>query len=99
MSRVGVLGTTSWGTTLGILLARRGQEVTLWARSEEEAHALTQDQENKRIAIRIVEAGDDIVIRLFNVCVICPRADASTQSAGQGGGDTTRDPHSEGRPA
>ncbi len=49
MSRVGVLGTTSWGTTLGILLARRGQEVTLWARSEEEAHALTQDQENKRL--------------------------------------------------
>ena len=49
MARVGILGTTSWGTTLGILLARRGQEVTLWARSAEEAQHLTRDQENKRL--------------------------------------------------
>ena len=49
MARVGVLGTTSWGTTLGILLARRGHEVTLWARSDEEADDLVRDQENKRL--------------------------------------------------
>lgn len=49
MAHVGVVGTTSWGTTLGILLARRGHEVTLWARSDDEARELTQTQENKRL--------------------------------------------------
>ena len=49
MTRVGVLGTTSWGTTLGILLARKGHEVILWARSEEEAQDLAHNQENKRL--------------------------------------------------
>ena len=49
MARVGVLGTTSWGTTLGILLARRGHEVILWARSEAEADDLARDRENKRL--------------------------------------------------
>lgn len=49
MARVGVVGTTSWGTTLGILLARQGHEVTLWARTEEEADDLVSAQENKRL--------------------------------------------------
>lgn len=49
MARVGVVGTTSWGTTLGILMARRGHEVTILARSEKEARELVQDQENKRL--------------------------------------------------
>jgi glycerol-3-phosphate dehydrogenase (NAD(P)+) len=49
MTRVGVVGTTSWGTTLGILLARQGHQVTLWARSDQEARELTQARENKRL--------------------------------------------------
>ena len=49
MARVGVVGTTSWGTTLGILMARRGHEVTILARSENEARELVQNQENKRL--------------------------------------------------
>ena len=49
MARVGVVGTTSWGTTLGILMARRGHEVTVLARSENEARELVQNQENKRL--------------------------------------------------
>ena len=49
MARVGVVGTTSWGTTLGILMARRGHEVTILARSEKEARKLVRDQENKRL--------------------------------------------------
>lgn len=40
MSRVGVIGTTSWGATLGIVLARNGHEVSLWARSRPEADSL-----------------------------------------------------------
>ena len=49
MSRIGVVGTTSWGTTLAILLARRGNDVCLWARTEEEASRLHSDGENARL--------------------------------------------------
>ena len=44
--KVGVIGTTSWGTTLGIMLARRGIEVALWARTKEEAERLDGAREN-----------------------------------------------------
>ncbi len=49
MARVTVVGTTSWGTTLAILLANNGSDVTLWARTEEEASALRQAGENPRL--------------------------------------------------
>lgn len=48
MARVGVAGTTSWGTTLAILGARAGQEVNLWTRTEDEAERLRADGENHR---------------------------------------------------
>src|SRR3990170_6624108 len=35
-----VIGTTSWGTTLAVCLARSGARVSLWARTQEEALAL-----------------------------------------------------------
>lgn len=43
-----VVGTTSWGTTLAILMAKQGHQVKLWARTEEEAELLQQERENKR---------------------------------------------------
>lgn len=46
--KVTVIGTTSWGTTLAVVLARKGIDVSLWARTPEEAFLLTVDQENKR---------------------------------------------------
>ena len=45
--RVAVIGTTSWGTTLGVILARRGIDVSLWARTAEEAEGLARDCENR----------------------------------------------------
>ena len=48
MVKVGVVGTTSWGTTLAIITAREGLEVSLWARTEEEAAQLQVDGENRR---------------------------------------------------
>ena len=48
MARIGVAGTTSWGTTLAILLARRRLDVRLWARTEGEAARLRNDGENAR---------------------------------------------------
>ena len=53
MAKVGVVGTTSWGTTLAILLARRGLDVTLWARTEAEAARLRSEGENARFLPRV----------------------------------------------
>ena len=43
-----VVGTTSWGTTLAILMARQGHLVTLSARTMEEVEGLQRDGENKQ---------------------------------------------------
>ncbi len=40
MLKVGIIGTTMWGTTLSVILARKGVDVALWARTEEEADEL-----------------------------------------------------------
>ncbi len=40
MPKIAVIGTTAWGTTLGVVLARKGLEVRLWARTEQEATKL-----------------------------------------------------------
>jgi len=48
MGQVAVIGTTTWGATLGIMLSRKGLSVRLWARSEEEAEGLNRDRENAR---------------------------------------------------
>ena len=49
-SRVAVIGTTSWGTTLAIMLSRKGLAVSLWARTEQEAEKLNREKQN---AIRL----------------------------------------------
>jgi glycerol-3-phosphate dehydrogenase (NAD(P)+) len=38
MNKIAIIGTTSWGITLAILLANKGSEVRLWARTEREAN-------------------------------------------------------------
>ena len=37
MPKIAIIGTTSWGKTLGAVLANKGLQVILWARTEEEA--------------------------------------------------------------
>lgn len=44
--KIAIIGTTAWGTTLGVMLARRGMDVALWARTEEEAEVLVRAREN-----------------------------------------------------
>ena len=45
---VAVVGTTTWGTTLALVLARRGVAVRLWARSAEEAERLESAREHNQ---------------------------------------------------
>jgi len=40
MPKIAIIGTTAWGITLGLVLAHKGLEVRLWARTEEEAERL-----------------------------------------------------------
>ncbi len=40
MPKIAIIGTTSWGITLGVVLANKGTEVRLWARTEQEASEL-----------------------------------------------------------
>jgi glycerol-3-phosphate dehydrogenase (NAD(P)+) len=48
VARVAVAGTTSWGTTLAALLARNGSEVSLMARTVDEADSINAARENTR---------------------------------------------------
>ena len=40
MPKIAIIGTTTWGITLGMVLVRKGLEVRLWARTEREAAEL-----------------------------------------------------------
>ena len=46
MPKIAIIGTTTWGTTLGVVLADKGLWVKLWARTEEEATALRNAESN-----------------------------------------------------
>ena len=48
MTKLGIIGTTTWGTTLAIISAREGRKSTLLARSSNEARLLIEDGENRR---------------------------------------------------
>jgi glycerol-3-phosphate dehydrogenase (NAD(P)+) len=48
VSKAAVIGTTTWGTTLAILLAGNGMESVLLARTPEEQQELSGDGENRR---------------------------------------------------
>jgi len=37
MPKITVIGTTSWGITLAVVLARKGVDTRLWARTKPEA--------------------------------------------------------------
>ncbi len=46
-ARIAVLGAGSWGTALGILLARHGHQVSLWGHMADDIDTLERERENK----------------------------------------------------
>jgi len=46
MPKIAIIGTTSWGITLGMVLARKELKVKLWARTEQEAIELRESGPN-----------------------------------------------------
>jgi len=74
---VAVIGTTSWGTTLAILLARKGIIVRLLARTDEEAETLIKAGENSRFTPGVpfpstltVTSSPKIAIEVADIVVI-----------------------------
>ncbi len=47
MAQIGVVGTTTWGTTLAIIAGRAGVDATLWARTPAEADEIRRTGENR----------------------------------------------------
>jgi glycerol-3-phosphate dehydrogenase (NAD(P)+) len=64
MPKVTIIGNTSWGNTLGVLLSDKGAAVKLWTRSEAEAKELNQGQRSYSSTSHIGEAlnGADLAI-------------------------------------
>ncbi len=58
MTRAAVLGSGSWGTAFGKVLADAGTDVVLWARRPELAEAVTRDHENADYLPGIVLPGN-----------------------------------------
>ena len=46
--KVSIIGTTTWGTTLGIILARKGIPVAIITRTEHEARELSIERKHTR---------------------------------------------------
>ena len=49
MEKVIVIGAGSWGTALGLILAEKGYDITLWEHNQEIAEKLNEDRENTRL--------------------------------------------------
>ena len=49
MPKIAIIGTTSWGTTLGCVLARNCVDISLWARTEQEALELISSGSSPRL--------------------------------------------------
>ncbi len=50
MPKIAIVGTTSWGKALGVVLAHQGTQVRLWARTEQEAVELTNNGLNSAVS-------------------------------------------------
>jgi len=93
MQKSAIIGTTSWGITLGLLLAGKGHDVRLWARTEREAehirkNGLDQERfeglflpENVRTTSYMAEAMDDVDVVILAVPSATMRQNISQAAA------------------
>jgi glycerol-3-phosphate dehydrogenase (NAD(P)+) len=65
--KVTIIGNTSWGNTLGVLLSDKGAAVKLWARSEAEAKESNQGQRSYSSTSHIWEALEGAELAIWAV--------------------------------
>ena len=49
MEKIGIIGSGTWGTAIGILLSNNGHEVTLWSAIPEEIEELKQSRRHPNL--------------------------------------------------
>jgi glycerol-3-phosphate dehydrogenase (NAD(P)+) len=67
MPKVTIIGNTSWGNTLGVLLSDKGTAVKLWARSEAEAKKLNRGRRSYSSTSHIGEALNEADLAIWAV--------------------------------
>ncbi len=50
MQKIAIVGTTTWGITLGTLLSNKAMDVFLWARTEKEAASLRKTAPTRNVS-------------------------------------------------
>lgn len=48
MKKISIIGAGSWGTTLAVLAAENGYDITLWSKERESIQSITEERENKK---------------------------------------------------
>ena len=48
MKNISIIGAGSWGTTLAVLIAENGYDITLWVREKGNLDSITKERENKQ---------------------------------------------------
>ena len=71
MPKIAIIGTTTWGITLGVMLARKGLQARLWARTEREAAKLRSAGSNPAVMLN-----DATLFSSFQVLVTSSLAEA-----------------------
>ncbi len=48
MKKISIIGAGGWGTTLAVLAAENGYDITLWSKERESIQSITKERENKK---------------------------------------------------
>ena len=63
--KIGIVGTTSWGTALSIIIARNHKNITLFSRSIAEANQLNEKRINSKLG-ESIKISKNIMISNIN---------------------------------
>ena len=89
MSKIGVLGSGTWGTALSVLLIKNGHEVVLWSFMEEEAKKLRDERvhpslPDSRIPDELVITSDiNMALEEADLIVMAVPSTATRETAGR----------------
>lgn len=73
--KIGILGTGSWGSALGVLLANKNLDVQMWGRNEKQIKDMTDRRENKKYLPNInlpenLQLSNDLEKTIYNKDIV-----------------------------
>ena len=72
MPKVAIIGSTTWGMTLGLVLANKGIHVKVWARTPEEIATVKSDGTGLPSSLQITPSISDAVANAKAVVLVVP---------------------------